>query len=155
MPRDNVSKPRFCKWVPWNRRPDLLRRDGPWLGVYVWAHFRRPPSHLVKPYPNLPRQVIYVGEAKDIDRRPLTGAHHRLAHYRDTFPDDPNLDNLYVSVYFVQRFRRGYSSKKARSLYARLRVYTQWLEATLYWEYTKKWGRPPALHYKTGAYERD
>jgi hypothetical protein len=155
MPRDNLSKPQFCEWVPWIRRTDLLRRDGPWLGVYLWGHFRRPPSRSVKPYPDLPRQVIYVGEAKDIDRRPLTGMHHRLAHYRDTFPDDPNLDKLYVSVCFVQHFRRGYSSKKARSLYTRLRVYTQWREATLYWEYTKKWGRPPALHYKKGAYERD
>lgn len=96
-----------------------------------------------------------VGEAKDIDRRPLSGTHRRLAHYRDTFPDDPNLDNLYVTVCLVQRFRNGYSSKMARTLYARLRVYTQWLEATLSWEYTKKWGRPPALHYKKSAYKRD
>lgn len=91
-------------------------------------------------------------EAKNIDRRPLAGDHHRLVHYRDTFPDDPNLEKLYVSVCRVQHFGHGFSSKKARSHYSRLRVYTQWVEASICWDYTKTWGRPPALHYKKGTY---
>jgi hypothetical protein len=52
----------------------------------------------------------------------------------------------------VHRFRYGFASKKARGLYSRLRVYTHWIEASLYWEYTETWGRPPALHYKKGTY---
>jgi hypothetical protein len=64
-----ISQLQFCQWVPWRDRSKLLRDDGPWLGVYPWAHFRRPPNQSVKPYPFLPRQVIYIGEAKNIDRR--------------------------------------------------------------------------------------
>jgi hypothetical protein len=146
----DISKAKFCEWVHWRDRSDLLRDDGPWLGVYLWGRFRRPPS--VKPYPPLPRQVIYIGEAKNIDRRPLSGEHHRLSHYRATFQDDPHLQMLYASVCCVHRFGSGFASKKARTLYSRLRVYTQWVEASLYWEHTRIWGRPPALHYKKGTY---
>ncbi len=92
--------------------------------------------------------MIYVGETNNIDTRPLTGKHHRLVHYRDRFADDPDLKMLYVAVCHVHPFRRGYHSKKANGLYSRLRVYTRYAEAMIYWEYTKKWGRPPALHYK-------
>ena len=152
MHETDIAKLQFCKWVPWAHRASLLQDNGPWLGVYLWARFLRAPSSSAKPYPKLPRQVIYIGEAKNIDRRPLAGGHHRLVHYRDAFPDDPNFHKLYLSVCRVQRFRNGFNSKKARALYARLRVYTQWVEASLYWNYTRTWGRPPALHYKKGTY---
>jgi hypothetical protein len=141
--------------VPWAERPRLKRSDGPWLGLYLWGRFSRAPETSIHPYPLLPKQVIYVGETKHLDRRPLTGDHHRLAHYRDTFPGDFNLQNLYVSVCRVHPFSRGYHSKKANGLYSRLRVYTQYVEARIYWEYTKKWRRPPALHYKKVADERN
>ena len=140
----------FSEWVPWQERHGLKQTAGPWLGVYLWAYFKRPPASSARPYPDLPREVVYVGEAKNIDRRPLTGRHHRLRHYTDTFPGDPEYKELYVSVFRVQQFRAGYESKKARALYARLRVYTQYVEARLYWEYTQRWGCPPALHYKKG-----
>ena len=86
--------------------------------MYVWGRFRRPPSDSVKPYPKLPSQLIYVGETKHIDTRPLTEKHHRLVHYGDTFSDDPDLEMLYVAVYRVRPFRRGYDSKKAKALYS-------------------------------------
>ena len=152
MHETDIKKLKFCRWMPWAGRSSLLQDDGPWLGVYLWARFHRAPSPSANPYPKLPRQVIYIGEAKNIDRRPLTGVHHRLLHYRDTFPDDPNLQMLYVSLCRVYRFAAGFGSKKARGLYSRLRVYTQWIETSLYWEYTKMYGRPPALHYKKGTY---
>ena len=148
MPIIKVPKVKFSKWVNWRDRSDLKRSDGPWLGVYVWGRFRRPPSDSVKPYPKLPSQLIYVGETKHIDTRPLAGKHHRLVHYRDTFSEDPDLEMLYVAVCRIHPFRLGYHSKKAKALYSRLRVYTQYVEAMIYWEYTKTWGRPPALHYK-------
>jgi hypothetical protein len=142
---------KFCDWVQWHQRPDLLQHDGPWLGVYLWARFYGPPKPFNE-YPDLPKEIIYIGEAKNIDSRPLSGNHHRLAHYRDTFPDDPKLAKLYISVCRVRRFADGFDSKKARGMYARLRIYTEWIEASLYWEYTKVWNRPPALHYKKGTY---
>jgi len=155
MRETDIKKLQFCRWVPWTRRFSLLQDDGPWLGVYLWGRFRRDPSPSAKPYPNLPRQVIYIGETKNIDRRPLTGVHHRLVHYRDTFPDDQNLQMLYISICRVHRFAAGFDSKKARGLYSRLRVYTQWIEASLYWEYTKIYRRAPALLYKRGTYGHD
>jgi hypothetical protein len=132
----------------------LKRSDGPWLGLYLWARFDRAPAPS-KPYPRLPEQVIYVGETKHLDARPLTGEHHRLVHYRETFRDDPGLERLYVSVCRVHRFQNGYERDDARVLYARLRVYTQYIEARLYWFYTKRWGHPPALHYKKSAKDDD
>lgn len=155
MARVEVPEIKFSRWIPWNRRLDEVQRNGPWLGVYIWARFPQPPSRKTRPYPRLPSQLIYVGETKHVDERPLTGAHHRLRHYRDTFPHDRDLRELYVSVYRVHPFRRGYDSKKARGLYARLRVFTQYIEGKIYWDYTKKWGRPPALHYKKGTYGHD
>ncbi len=86
--------------------------------------------------------MIYVGETKHIDLRPLTGEHHRLAHYRDTFPDDDGLKLLYVTVGRVERFPDGYEGAEARSTYRRLRVFTQYIEAKIYWEYTKQWNCP-------------
>ena len=154
MPRNDAPKIKFSRWVPWTHRSDLIRGGGPWLGVYLWGRFQQPPSPSVKPYPKLPKHVIYVGETKNVNQRPLTREHHRLAHYRDKFPHDPGLQMLYVSVCHVYPFRRGYGSKQAWSLYSRLRVYTQYVEARIYWNYTKNWGRPPALHYKKGAYDR-
>ena len=125
MHETDMTTLHFCSWVPWAARSSLLQDDGPWLGVYLWARFLRAPSPSAKPYPNLPRQVIYIGEAKNIDRRPLAGVHHRLVHYRDTFPDDPNLQMLYVSVCRVRRFAAGFGSKKARGpLFAAARLHT-------------------------------
>lgn len=148
MPRITAPVVDFSEWVPWGDRARLRRKDGPWLGVYLWAHFRRPPRAAELPYPDLPHQLVYVGESKDLDQRPLAGRHHRLRHYVEMFPRDPNHRQLYVSVFRVQPFRAGYESKKARASYARLRVYTRYVEARLYWEYTQRWARPPALHYK-------
>lgn len=148
MTRSVPTPIRFSQWVLWADRGSLRRSDGPWLGLYLWARFDRAPSPSAKPYPRLPEQIIYVGETKHLDLRPLAGRHHRLAHYRDTFPDDPHFRRLYLSVCRVHRFRNGYATEAARTLYPRLRVYTQYIEARLYWDYTRRWGRPPALHYK-------
>jgi hypothetical protein len=48
----------------------------------------------------------------------------------------------------VNRFPGGYGGDEAKAEYRRLRVYTQYVEAKIYWEYTKHWNCPPALHYK-------
>lgn len=138
---------KFSEWVPWSERSRLRQPDGPWLGLYLWARFDLGPPASTAPYPSLPEQVIYVGETKHLDLRPLTGEHHRLAHYRDTFRDDPALKYL-VSVCRVKKFEGGYHTPAAIEVYPTLRVYTQYVEAKLYWEYTQRWCRPPALHYK-------
>jgi hypothetical protein len=113
------------------------------MGIYAWAHFSKHPSRKSRPFPDLPRQMIYVGEANDINVRPLTGPHHRLKHYVDQF-GDRRYDRLYISVCEVELFRR--SDPKCHAL----RAFTKYIEALLGWEYTRKFGRRPRLDYKKG-----
>jgi hypothetical protein len=139
---------RFCEWLPWRDRSAHRQKDGPWLGVYLWAHFHEQPPR-GKAYPDLPQQLIYVGETKVLDTRPLVGKqHHRLRHYIETFPADADFGLLYFSLCRIRSFPDGYRSPHAVSIYDALRVYTQYVEAQIYWEYTQRWGHPPALHYK-------
>jgi len=147
--RINPPQITFSQWTPWSDRARLRRSDGrPWLGLYLWGHFHQPPTS-TEPYPKLPQQLIYVGETKHLDLRPLTGEqHHRLIHYRETFSDYLNLELLYLSVCRVHSFPSGYRLPDAKVLYDALRVYTQYIEAKIYWEYTHRWMHPPALHYK-------
>ena len=57
-----------------------------------------------------------------------------MASYRDTFPDDKNLKRLYVSVGRVERFPDGYPEDGAKARYRKLRAFTQFIEAKIYWE---------------------
>jgi hypothetical protein len=136
----------FSPWTAWANRASLKRTDGPWVGLYIWGHFEgAPPTGA--PYPELPEELAYVGETKHLDKRPLSGPHHRTLHYRETFKDDPNLERLFLSVARVRAFPGGYTDHNVDE-YLCLRVYTRHIEARIYWEYTKKWKKPPALHYK-------
>ncbi|MGH7795649.1 MAG: hypothetical protein ACREQ2_12260, partial [Candidatus Binatia bacterium] len=117
--------------------------DHGWVCTYG-VNFGRAPLQSSKPYPTLPEEVIYVGETKRLDLRPLAGLHHRLEHYRETFPNDPGLKHLYVSVCRVCCFPGGFNEENAKKQYAILRVYTQYVEAKIYWEYTQRWEHPPA-----------
>lgn len=137
----------FGPWTPWSERASLRRSDGPWVGLYIWGQFERTPSSTERAYPDLPRQVAYIGETKHLDDRPLRGPHHRTRHYRDTFKTDPELGQLFVSIARVRAFPGGYEAANTAD-YQCVRVFTRYLEARIYWEYTKKWGYPPALHYK-------
>ena len=70
--------------------------------------------------------------------------HHRLTHYRRTYPADKELGCLYVSVFHVRPFRRRDSVCHA------YRAFTRYVEDLVYWEYTRRFGQRPALDYKTG-----
>ena len=138
----------FSEWTLWKDRALLRQSDGrPWLGLYLWGYFKNgAPSRA--PYPDLPEQVIYVGETKHLDRRPLTERHHRIDHYKQTFPEDVKLDRLYLSICRVRSFSSGYDLPDVKVLYDRWRVYTQFMEAKIYWDYTQRWKHPPALRFK-------
>lgn len=107
----------------------------------------QPPSPSDHPYPDLPKAVVYVGETKHLDERPLRGLHYRAEHYQQTFTDDLELRKLFLSVARVHAFQGGYGRSKA-SDDRRLRVFTQYVGARIYWAYTKKWQQLPELHYK-------
>ncbi len=75
----STPKIRFSAWVRWHDRAQLMN-GSPCMGICAWAHFSKRPSRGSRPFPDLPRQLIYVGEANGLNVRPLSGPHHRLKH---------------------------------------------------------------------------
>ena len=86
----------------------------------------------------LPQCVVYVGDAKDLNKRPLTGTHHRIKRYQELF--DQELKSLFVS--FAPIYQTGCQDSHVQ------RAFAFFAEAMLVWEYTKRHGHPPAMHYK-------
>jgi hypothetical protein len=144
---DVLTEPQitFSKWVRWRDRGALVS-GGPCMGVYVWAHFRESPPSDNRPFPDLPEELIYIGETNDLNTRPLTGRHQRLKHYVDQFRDR-NYEHLYLSVRDIGRFQR--SAPKCHAL----RAFTKYIEARLGWEYTRQFGSRPRLDHKEGKDE--
>ena len=67
----------FGPWIRWNERKEVpaIKLSG---GVYLLAYFNPAPPP-ISPHPDrLPHEVIYVGDAKNLNRRPLRGKHHRI-----------------------------------------------------------------------------
>ena len=132
----------FSPWHPWNRRHDLKTADNlPWGGVYLLAHFASVPGPTEVPWPDLPKEIVYVGSTKNLNDRPLT-THNRIPRYVKLF-GDPTLERLCVSVFPV--FCTGGRDEKL------LRSYIQYLEAKLDWDYTRKYEKRPAMHFKEKA----
>jgi hypothetical protein len=77
----------FSPWVHWDDREQLLDEQQ-FMGVYLWAHFHRKPNQtMVTSEVALPKELVYIGESKNLNARPLHGlGHQRLVHYRNTFP---------------------------------------------------------------------
>jgi hypothetical protein len=137
---------KFSKWVRWKERGSLRALDGASMGVYLWAHFHRTKKAQSSPYPDLSRDLIYVGESNDINARllePRGGQHHRLEHYRRIYLADSELALLHVSVFHIEPFRRD-------SHCHAIRAFTRFVESHVQWEYTRRYGQRPALDYKTG-----
>jgi hypothetical protein len=141
--------PKFSPWVQWDKRGSLKTAESIAVtGVYMWARFEHAPDPAIRPYPELPVELIYVGETNDLNARPLGNAiHHRLEHYDDRFPDDPDHNHLYVSVCpvapFVPRDKQCHT----------FRAFTRFLEAQVYWEYARRFDSRPGLDYKRGKDE--
>ena len=127
----------FEKWRNWERRRDPPV-DPTCGGVYLLAYCStgKPPE--VSSIDSLPVEVIYVGDAKDLNKRPLTGRHHRIERYRELFGS--NMERLFVACApLYETLCDDSHLKRAFSFYA---------EAMLVWKYTKLHGHPPAMHYK-------
>jgi hypothetical protein len=106
--------------------------------VYLFAHCPsgRPPE--IPLAEALPREVVYIGEAKDLNQRPLTGTHHRVDRYELLFGS--GTDSLFVS--FAPLYVTGCDD------YHIQRMFSFYAEAKLVWEYTKRHNHPPVLHWK-------
>ncbi len=130
----------FERWVPWKHRSEH-RTVKPRGGVYLFGHFAKDPkgSNLKQPSrKDLPEQVVYIGSTHHLNDRPLK-THSHLDKFRDVFRD-PDLKRLYISVC---RFEETNDD-----LAYVFRPYNVYVEAQLIWEYTKKFGHHPKLHFK-------
>jgi hypothetical protein len=133
----------FTEWVPWDERATLATRL-PRPGVYAWAHFHNAPSRQDRPYPDVPPELIYVGETKNLNLRPLAARppHHRLKHYGEMYPvDKRERQKLFVSVFRVPPDLFGDPALRL------VRAFTRFLEDQIYWEYARRHGRRAALDY--------
>ncbi len=136
----DFDREEFERWIPWCDRSEH-RTVKPRSGVYMFGHFAEDPkgSNLGKPSrKDLPEQVVYVGSTHQLNDRPLK-THSHLDKYRDVFRD-PDLERLYISVC---RFE-GTGDDLAFVFSA----YNYYVESQLIWEYTKKFGHFPKLHFK-------
>jgi hypothetical protein len=139
----DVTPIQFTEWVAWSDRRRLVTPE-PHLGVYVWGHFHGHPGPEIRPYPDLPSQLVYVGETKNLNIRPLGPISHNhmgLERYAETYPKDADLRHLYVSVFRVECFKDG--DPRCRLL----RAFTRYVEDRIYWEYTRAFGKRAALDY--------
>jgi len=137
-PADIVEpKISFTHWAPWQER-DELGTEHPNGGVYLLARFERQPGKRSRPWPKLPKGVIYVGQTHNLNNRPVK-AHNRTERYNQMF-GDPSYTHLYVSVF--------YSYETGCDLSFVLGAFSIQVEAMLVWEYVKQHGQLPAMHFK-------
>lgn len=97
----------FSEWAPWSERVHLSK-ELPLMGVYLWGYFPSGSRPKVPAFPELPQDVIYIGETNDLDARLLgpTGARHqRLKQYVQAYPQDTRYACLHVSVFRVAPFQ--------------------------------------------------
>jgi hypothetical protein len=136
---DCVEEP-VITFQPWRRWKE--RSDSPVLppcgGVYLFAHSNSGQPPQPPTLQSLPFEVVYVGDAKDLGKRPLTGRHHRIERYKELFGQ--STDSLFVALApLYETACADYRVKRILSFY---------IEATLAWNYTKRYCHPPAMHYK-------
>lgn len=128
----------FGRWMKWDaRRPS--KGEMPEGGVYLFAHFAGEPPAEPPKADKLPYEVIYVGDAKDLGKRPRSGVHHKIERYREFFGDD-DLEHLYVSV--ASMFQTGCDD------YAVQRTASAYVEAKLIWNFASQHGHPPVMSVK-------
>jgi len=71
MHETDIKKLKFCRWMPWAGR-SVCCRTTVRGGRVPLGSFSSGAFFLGEPISKVTRQVIYIGEAKNIDRRPLT-----------------------------------------------------------------------------------
>jgi len=144
MSRITVRPIRFGDWRRWDKR--RMDSVGPSQGgVYLLAHCRSGSAPVTATVDSLPREVVYVGNTKDLDTRPGIGSHDGVKRYRQDI--DSTDERLFVA------FAPLYESLCED--YAMQRVYAEYAEAMLVWRFTEQHGHPPALHYGHKGHNRE
>lgn len=143
-PKSNVT---FGPWTEWKDRPGVKVAPRA-AGVYLLAYF----SEIPVTAPNageLPREVIYVGDSKDLKRRPLRDRHNRVhKRFLDLFGKGAE-SNLYVSVAELYTLAEDLNSGAVE--YACQRTHSVYLESRLAWEFAQRHGQPPVMQVKDRA----
>jgi hypothetical protein len=138
----------FEAWTSWARCGEMRTLE-PFGGVYLFAYFNSPPPPQTAPDPQLlPFEVIYVGDAKDLNNRPLADPGHKVVQRLRSVFAVADLDCLYVTVgrlYTIDRVPRQYAYQRTCSFF---------LEAKLAWEYAQLHGNPPIFQVKDSAFNR-
>ncbi len=131
--REIVFKP----WRPFVGRSSP-RVDPAWGGVYLWAYCASGEPPEIPTPDTLPFEVIYIGVAKDLNKRPLTGQHGAVEKFQNLFHRDSS--SLIVS--FAPLFPAGCADEHVE------RAFACHIEALLVWKYTDRHKHPPILHSK-------
>lgn len=108
------------------------------------ARFPSRPEQPPEPDPP-PFEVIYIGDAKDLNTRPIAG-HNRVERYVELF-EDSALEQLYVTL--SELYDTDCDD------YAVQRMLSFHVEAMLVWRYARAHDHPPVLHYKDTPKARD
>ena len=107
-------------------------------GLYVLARFDGSVPDAGPSVKCLPKEIIYVGMSKNLNNRPLRGAHHGAKRYQRTH-NDPRCSRLYISIFPVYAAEQPTVAMRRR--WYRL---TKYLEMKVHWEYTRQHKEPPA-----------
>jgi hypothetical protein len=131
---------REIRFEPWRRfdgrsNPPI---SPPFGGVYLWADCASGTPPEIPTPDTLPFEVVYVGVAKDLNNRPLTGQHDAVKKYERLF----NRDTSSLIVSFARLFPARCADEHVE------RAYACHVEALLVWKYTSRHGHPPVLHFK-------
>lgn len=143
----DLDELKFSPWEAWATRSSL-RLTPPRAGVYLFGFFRSPPVDPPTPG-NLPLEVIYVGDAKNLNVRPLSEPRHKvILRVREMFPA-AGLTQLYVSVCALYDapstdMPDGVSAQQ----YAVDRTHSCYIESWLALKYAERHQHPPILQVK-------
>jgi hypothetical protein len=145
--KDDPLKLTFTPWTRWRDRLSLVTHPSQG-GVYVFGLFRSPP-----PGPpsadNLPLEVIYVGDARNLNHRPLTERHHKIVKRLPALFPGPALDSLFVSVCPLYVTPTDFRDDlKAAQQYAVDRTRSFYIESWLAWKYADRYEHPPIMQVK-------
>jgi hypothetical protein len=116
--------------------------------VYVFGFFRSPPPGPPTPE-NLPIEVIYVGDAKNLNSRPLREPHHKVVERFPALFPETSLEQLYISICPLydappDLLHDVVAAKK----YAIDRTRSFYIEHWLALRYAEQHGHPPIMQVK-------
>jgi hypothetical protein len=143
----------FGTWTRWKDRPSL-RLTSPKAGVYLFGFFRSPPPNPPTP-DSLPFELIYVGDAKNLNNRPLSEPHHKIVKRLPALFPEMAFEQLYVSICPLYDAPSDLGHDIAASMkYAIDRTRSFYIESWLALKYAEQHGHPPIMQVKDAEWNQ-